>query len=93
MLLNVLSVAIPGGILLIAIIVIFHFMFAEKRQWNGGICRKCGNPWVYSKTEEDYDMTEKRIYICKKGHICEMPYNFDKKRRKDKKKHGQKKLY
>lgn len=73
------SLIICGGFIFFMVGGILYTMLKEKREWNKGICRKCGNPWIYQTSEEDYDLTEKRIYLCKEGHMCEMTYEFDKR--------------
>lgn len=77
--LDIISLIICGGLVSFVVGGILYYMLKEKREWNKGICRKCGNPWIYQSSEVDYELTEKRIYLCKEGHMCEMTYEFDKR--------------
>ena len=77
--LDIVALIFCGGLVSFIVGGILYTMLAEKRKWNKGICRECGNPWIFQSSEEDYNLTEKRIYMCKEGHICEMTYEFDKR--------------
>lgn len=76
---DIVALIFCGGLVSFIVGGILYTILKEKREWNKGICRKCGNAWIYHTSEEDYDLTEKRIYLCKEGHMCEMTYNFDKR--------------
>lgn len=57
--------------LIIVVIVWATLGFSlERRDWNGGLCRWCGSPWVYFDT----DSHGGRGYSCGEGHSIWISY-------------------
>ena len=46
----------------------------EKKQWNNGVCSKCGDKWRLI----DIDSHGGRMYKCDNWHYCDVSYNVDK---------------
>lgn len=52
---------LPLGFLIVFGAITIFAWFSEKREWNEGICPKCGNPWEYFDT----DSQGGRGYTCR----------------------------
>lgn len=48
----------------------------EKKEWNNGICSKCGEKWKLI----DVDSQGRRMYRCDNWHYCDVSYSIDKSR-------------
>ena len=46
----------------------------EKKEWNNGICPKCGEEWKLF----DVDSQGGRMYRCDNWHYCDVSYSIDK---------------
>ena len=46
----------------------------EKKEWNNGICPKCGDKWRLF----DIDSQGGRMYRCNNWHFCNVSCNVDK---------------
>ena len=46
----------------------------EKKEWNNGVCSKCGDKWRLF----DIDSQGGRMYRCDNWHYCDVSYNVDK---------------
>ena len=54
----------------------------EKKLWNQGTCKECGQPWEFNHTEK----TGGRVYICQCGRKIWITWTFiDNKRKKENK--------
>jgi len=47
----------------------------EKKEWNNGVCKKCGTEWRMF----DIDSQGGRMYQCKNGHYFDCSYSVDKR--------------
>lgn len=71
-----------GTIILLAALITISCMFMaahfEKKDFNNGICKKCGEKLRFF----DYDSQGGRGYCCDKcGHVVWVSYNVDKELR------------
>ena len=67
------------GILILVLIICFVGIFMqrqnEKRDYNNGICPKCGGKYEHSKALQ---LSGERDYVCNKcGHSITVSYNID----------------
>lgn len=42
---------LPLGFLIVFGAITIFAWFHERGEWNDGICKKCGNPWIYFDTD------------------------------------------
>lgn len=70
------SVDIVIGVLLLTGFVLgcAVTIYLERREWNGGICRKSGLPW----SRFDTDSQGGRGYTDGAGHYCWISYPVDR---------------
>ncbi len=52
--------------IIIYIILYLVLMYVGIKEWNKGVCPKCGKPWAFYYSSNNGDVT----YVCEKGHIC-----------------------
>ena len=63
----------------VVVFLVFGMIYArysEKKNWNNGVCSKCGKPWMYF----DIDSQGGRMYRCENWHYCDISYNVDKRK-------------
>lgn len=61
------------GLMVAQLILSLILKRRDKKEWNDGVCRKCGKPWrfVYHNRKGE------RAYKCENNHWCEVYYDVD----------------
>jgi len=57
------------------LLVMWWGISSERNEWNDGICKISGKPWI----RFDTDSQGGRGYTDKEGHYCWISYNVDEK--------------
>ncbi len=55
------------GLALFGAVTVYCTFKHEQKQWNNGVCSKCGTEWKLSSSDNIG-----RFYFCENDHICEM---------------------
>lgn len=65
-------------VLVCGLVGMFVVRNIEKKEWNNGVCPKCGNDFKLI----DGDSQGGRMYRCDNWHACCVSYNVDKRKNK-----------
>lgn len=71
---DILSIIFISSVVVVIIIGASYVRYNEKKNWNNGYCKECGNPWIHFDT----DSQGGRMYKCNNGHYCDISYRVDK---------------